>query len=255
MCLFWIFCVYQDTPRYISISLNKKLDYSVPIIFVPRGINKQTAPAAIKPTTAVKTEVRKLVQKKAPTVMVAPKVATPIVAEIKKPEIKPASSSAKALADKPIKKEVAKVEPEKKIPVPAKQEVAKIEPPTPVIKPGPIKKETVKAPESSPIAPPLAAIIPNNAIVSDNYREVEALRRHAQLQNEIVKCWKPPFGISPECACDISFFVSDAGKLHDIKVTKGSGVVMYDISARQALYAMNMPKWTYGKQIIINFKQ
>lgn len=91
--------------------------------------------------------------------------------------------------------------------------------------------------------------------MSHNYREVEALRRGAQLQKELVQKWKPPIGVSPECMCEISFFVTTAGKIEDLKMVKSSGVMMYDISARQALFAMAMPQWTYGKPLIISFKQ
>ena len=151
------------------------------------------------------------------------------------PKVEP-SSFAKASKDTP------KPAP---APVETKKEEPKIEPP----------KEVAPVAKALDIQQAITPVIPENAYVSDNYREVEALRRHAQLQNEIIKCWKPPFGVSPTSACDISFSVSTTGAVQDIVITKSSGALMYDISARQALYAMAMPKWTYGKQLIINFKQ
>ena len=47
----------------------------------------------------------------------------------------------------------------------------------------------------------------------------------------------------------------DNGKIEDIKIIKSSGVMMFDISVRQAIFAMKMPQWTYGKPFTINFKQ
>src|SRR5207302_6458741 len=101
----------------------------------------------------------------------------------------------------------------------------------------------------------ITPVIPENAHVSHNYREVEALRRGAQLQKELVQKWKPPIGVSPDCMCEVSFFVNTSGTIEDLKMVKSSGVMMYDISARQALFAMKMPQWTYGKPLIISFKQ
>ncbi len=95
---------------------------------------------------------------------------------------------------------------------------------------------------------------PNNAHVSSNFREVEALRRGAQLQKELVQKWQPPIGVAPDCSCELSFIVSKNGAVQQLKTTKSSGVLMFDISARQALCAMKMPQWTYGKPLIISFR-
>jgi TonB C terminal len=92
-----------------------------------------------------------------------------------------------------------------------------------------------------------------NAHISSNFREVEALRRGAQLQKELVQKWQPPIGVAPDCSCELSFSVSKNGTVQQLKTTKTSGVLMFDISARQALCAMKMPQWTYGKPLIISF--
>jgi hypothetical protein len=100
-----------------------------------------------------------------------------------------------------------------------------------------------------------SAIIPHNAHVSHNYKEVEALRRTALLQKELVNYWKPPVGTPKDISCEISFFVDAQGTIKNSVVTKSSGVMMYDISARQALCSMKMPQWTYKKTLTINFTQ
>jgi hypothetical protein len=117
-----------------------------------------------------------------------------------------------------------------------------------------IPTQTVK--QETPVPPiPQAPHIPDNAHISNNYREVEALRRGAQLQKELVQKWQPPIGVSPECTCEISFFINNKGNIENLKMIKNSGVMMFDISARQALCTMKMPQWTYGKPLIISFKQ
>src|SRR5579863_1527364 len=61
--LFWIFCVYRDNSYMLSLSVDKKLDYSTPIYFLPAYVkttadrqpnNKSTATkATVKKTSAV----------------------------------------------------------------------------------------------------------------------------------------------------------------------------------------------------------
>lgn|GEM_PF-1650705 len=289
--LFWVFCIYRDNSYMLSISVNKKLDYSAPILFIPLGTptNNKAKNIALKNPTPQKTAAtptKQAAQKTAP--LAAQKKPVTIAAPTpKKPEEKkPIEKQNKTLEEPPktqkdapapaeikrtvppcpkteeIKKEVPKVE--------QKIEPKKIAPPTENV--AGTKTEHIQKP-ISPVAQALdteqtiiplpadtkglknTAAIPANAHISHNYREVEALRRGAQLQKELVQQWKPPIGVSPNCMCEISFFVNSTGKIENLKMVKSSGVIMYDISARQALFAMKMPQWTHGKPLIISFKQ
>lgn len=253
--LLWIFCGYRDNSYTIAISLNKKLDYSAPILFMPRGIPAtHTSPTAIKTTTTKSVPIK--ITPKPVQSSFAP-LSHKASADLRKapekaPTVMAIPSFAKASADKPKKPELPKPAP---IPV-VKKDESKIESPKQTTQSELPKKvpPTLATKVDSPnILQKAAVVLPENALISNNYREVEALRRHAQLQKEIIQCWKPPIGVSPTCACDISFSVSTTGAVQFVTMTKSSGALMYDISARQALYAMTMPKWTYGKQLIINF--
>lgn len=206
--LCWIFCIYHDNSYMLSISVNKHLDYSTPIMFVPYP-NQMPEILPQKKTTITKMQP------------------TPIA---KKASVQTTIAQPKPIAQKKIT-EQTKMEP-------AKIESTKTEPPK-----KDISKPTVQKTE------------PTNAHISHNYREVEALRCSAQLQKELVRQWKPPIGVSPDCMCEISFSVNAAGTIENLKITKSSGIIMYDISARQALSAMKMPQWTYGKPLVISFKQ
>ncbi len=310
--LFGIFCVYRGNMYMQTISINKRLDYSAPILFVPypnKAQSKSMSTPVGKPVSASivnKTAIKPIVTKATPTKIV-PQKTTSAPAVVKKPttitapaksiatktEVKTipvvekktdsssfpkASSSAKATADKSadtpaVKAEVKKVEPPKPVPVDTKNNLKaeqKIEKetaqPTPALaKPLDIKQAVVPI-EQPKEAPTIESVQPqtgkdveyevnNGAIVSNNYREVEALRRGAQLQKELVHKWHPPIGVSPDCTCEISFFVSNKGIIENLKMVKCSGVMMFDISARQALFAMKMPQWTYGNPLTISFKQ
>lgn len=230
----------------LSLSVNKKLDYSAPIFFVPLGVA----------TTPIKSTPTKITPKKVTTdkpKLVAP---APAKTDVKKPTTIAAAKKAEPAKLEPPKQEITqKTEPVK--PELPKQEAKKAEPKIEE------KKEIVKPADikPTPIAQALdtnqtiVPIVPENAQISHNYREVEALRKQAQLQKEIVQTWKPPIGVSSDCVCEISFFVTQRGKIENIKIIKSSGVMMFDISVRQALFAMEMPQWTYGKPFTIDFKQ
>lgn len=245
--LFWVFCVYRDNSYMLSLSIDKKLDYSNPIFFVPLGTPTVQQPASTAKTVAPKkpttpaTPIKTATPVKKPTTVAAPpKKSEPTKQEIIKtvePKIEPKKEE--------IKKEIIKPVPKKTTPV--------VEQP----KPAPTRTEppkNVSIAQALDTQQTVIPVIPENAQISHNYREVEALRKQAQLQKEIVQTWKPPIGVSPDCRCEVSFFVRSTGKIEDIKMIKISGVIMFDISVRQALFAMKMPQWTYGKPFTINFK-
>src|SRR5579863_6920565 len=216
--LLWVFCVYRDNSYMLAISVNKNMDYSAPIMFVP-----SYTPALRKATVDTTKNTQKTIVKKATVIQVKPTAQKKTPTPQKPPTV---AAAAPKKTTEPIKKELPKIEP-------------KVEP----------KIEPQKIDQK------IAPFIPEDAQISHNYREVEALRCGAQLQKELVQKWKPPIGVSPECICEISFFVTTSGVIEELKMIKSSGVMMYDISARQALFAMKMPPWTHGKPLVISFKQ
>ncbi|HLJ31662.1 MAG TPA: TonB C-terminal domain-containing protein [Candidatus Babeliales bacterium] len=235
--LWWIFCIYRDNSYVLSLSVHKNFDYSAPIMFVP--LHSSSAAKTAKDTVIITPKKQ---------IIPIPKAAhTPSKSEVKKP-------TTVAAVNTPSPKKVPDI---KKVEA-AKPVIAPIKEPVKEIAKNEIKKE---CPTENNIAKALdieqkiTPVIPENAQVSDNYRHVEALRMQAQLQKEIVQTWKPPIGVSPDCSCDVSFFVTTTGTLNHIKMVQPSGVMMFDISARQALCATKMPHWTYGKTITITFKQ
>ena len=276
-----------------ALVVNKNMDYSAPIIFCSTATTAIKSSAVTKQTTIAphkKAAIQTPVQKNNPTKTAAPKktetvtptlpqkiAATTTMLEEKKTEpIKPfdtsasatpqqtlptmhkASPVAKAMADTSSDAHANGGKPEEKK-VEPKLEQKKIESPVekavPAEIPQPIVAQQVEPKAIDIPSGPSALQIPDNAHVSNNFREVEALRRGAQLQKELVQKWRPPVGVSSDCCCDISFSVSKKGIVQQLKMIKSSGVLMFDISARQALFAMKMPQWTYGKPLIISFKQ
>lgn len=264
-----------------AIAINKNLDYSVPIIFKPYvAAPVPVAKIVSAPVVAAKPNVP-VVQKSVVTKAPVNKAATQIKKEEKKTTTiaspkNIATASTKKIEEKPsldtslktktpeMNGEEKKVitEPTKPVVSTEKKEESKIAPVAE--KKQPLSDPAKPASLESPVQNDLSAIAlakeeveheVKNAITSDNFREVEALRRGAQLQKELVQKWQPPIGVSPECSCEISFFVDKKGAIHQLKMVKNSGIAVFDISARQALFAMKMPQWTYGKPLTISFKQ
>ncbi len=271
-----------------TISVNKNMDYSALILFLPHGIpcaktetrsisQKISAPAVTKKSVQPKqstTIAARPQPKKSTTIATPPKnkstdLSAIALAKVEQEPVKstkPVEKVVTAIPKKPdVKPEEKKIdEPKKAEPIaePKKEEIAvkKIEAvastPSPLAKALDIQSNVVPAKEIKALLHMAPTIdIPANAQISNNYREVEALRRHAQLQKELVQKWHPPIGVSPDCSCDISFFVNNKGIIEDIKMVKSSNVTMFDISARQALFSMKMPQWTYGNPLVISFKQ
>jgi hypothetical protein len=248
----------------LSLSVHKNIDYSAPILFVPTYV-KTTDKPFITQTSVKPIATQKNISPNEKKVAPAPKttvainktskpttvaVAVPQKTNIKQTEPKTTSfDTLRTNGEEKIKSSQAEPQKIAKL-APKKEDVkAKIEEKKP--------QEKINTPitQALDITQTVVPTVPSNAHISDNYREVEALRKHAQLQKEIIEKWKPPIGVSPECTCDVSFFVNNKGMLEHIKMIKNSGVMMFDISARQALCAIKMPQWTYGKTLTINFRQ
>jgi outer membrane biosynthesis protein TonB len=219
--IWWVFHVHQSADSLYILSIQKKHDYSTPIMFYT-PLPQPTIPIA----PAVKKNIPIKPTEKA-------KIATTIAPLEKKavPSSVPEKKKEPIIEDK-------KNEPAKKLPAIKK-----------------VPEAAQKSPLPAETQQPESHIKAQDSTFSHNYREVEAWRRGAQLQKELVHQWHPPIGISADCSCDISFFVTPQGIVEKITMTKSSGVVMFDISARQALLSTKMPPWTHGKPLIITFKQ
>lgn len=64
------------------------------------------------------------------------------------------------------------------------------------------------------------------------------------LQQELVRHWQPPVGIIGDCTCLITTQINWQGKIEDIVIDKQSGVLMFDIAARSAMLAIDLPRWS-----------
>ena len=237
LLLIWLFFLYHDSSEQCMMTIHKKADYSVPILYktIPVVTTQSSVTPQQKPTPIKNVMTgKKNVPKKAPITHMTEK--TIVKKEI---SLQPTTKHSEPMQ---------KIEPKK-------QPLKEIKKSLPSAHPKPVKEYTHKQIEQKqPVACPTIQI-PDNAIISDNYREVEALRRSSQLQKEVEQNWKPPIGAAHDCSCEIALSIGKHGKIEKLKMVRCSPIAMYDISARQAILSMKMPQWTYGKSLIISFKQ
>ena len=254
--LLFLFVFYHDDATNLSRDvIAVLLDADVTIVRVPlsKVVNK-TVPivgsgkkAAVQP--AVKTP-----EKKSPppaTGLVKPKVQPKAQSKVKKetpkikpkPEVKPKKEAPKPKESEPVK--MAK--PELK-----KQEVKKEEPKKEVIKEESIPQQKIALQEA--IAVQEQQVVDDN-IVYVGQHEYAALEVQRQIQQEAERCWQAPPGIAADVGCQIVVHVNHDGTVRDITIVEQSGILMYDVRARQAVSQMEFPRGAWGKEVVVYFKQ
>jgi hypothetical protein len=85
--------------------------------------------------------------------------------------------------------------------------------------------------------------------------EWDALQVQTDIKHEIERHWRPPAGLSRDLVCQIKVVVTWEGAVDSLVVVQRSGVLAYDVHARATVAAMKFPKATWGKELIIHFKQ
>lgn len=86
-------------------------------------------------------------------------------------------------------------------------------------------------------------------------QQLDALHMQVRMQHEVSKVWQPPVGAPKECECTIKMVVGKNGRAAALEIIESSAVLMYDVSARSAMLAMQLPPWAAGKEFTITFKQ
>jgi len=242
--------MYSDSVITYNIEIGRTLlDSNAKIVYVPLQKTVKQKPRS-KKNMAMKS-----VQKKKPTKKVAPKPKKPKTV-LKKEAPKPKKVTPKKQQPTPKPKE----QPKKKLVAKKTEPVKK---PTQPKKPKPKSKPVKKKPVPKKEQPKKIAekqleqnIETDQEITLYVGREdLRALKIHDHVQQEIAHHWKPPRGLSKELSCCVNVLIDWSGKPKRVETKKSSGVVMYDIAARSAVFDITLPKWAHGKEFLITFKQ
>ena len=169
----------------------------------------------------------------------------------------------------------------KSVPVPVVQEKAVVKeekPVLPVSAPAEQKVDPVKTPVVPALTQPVAnsqelpvvdgivgqelsdSIPMDESVIgalgaAGEYVTAEQARMYECIEQEIVSRWKPPRGLSKELACQIKCSIGGDGAVVSCILEKPSGVLIYDMAARSAARVMSLPRWAWGKEFTIVFKQ
>jgi len=214
--------------------------------------------------TIVKVPLTKVMHKKAPVIGAGKKAIAQAPAPAQKEAIpatglsKPKIAIAKA---KKISKSKTESKPKKEVLKPKEKpqapKIAQVEPKKVEEK----KLESLPPVEEQKIAQMIDQVAPEDqALVGDNVvyvgqHEYEALEVQRQIQQEAQRCWKAPLGIAADVACQIVVHVDHDGKVREVVIAKESGILMYDVRARQAVSQMEFPRGSWGKEVVVYFKQ
>ena len=83
--------------------------------------------------------------------------------------------------------------------------------------------------------------------------DLEAMRSHQLLQEEVQKVWHCPVGVSADISCQLKVELDWNGKVDQLLIDRPSGMPIFDLSAKSAAHKTQYPKMFWGKTIIITF--
>ncbi len=172
--------------------------------------------------------------------------------------------------------EPAKKQPEKKeLPKNSKHELMKpvkpVQPqmpqePEPVSQPSVQEPETIQecnevqsgAQQEVPYVPDdmlIQQIVLGDEPIDGDCISAEQARMYECIEQEIVSRWRPPCGLSKDLVCHIKCSIDNDGSVCSCITEKSSGVLIYDMAARMASLSMKLPRWAWGKDFTIVYKQ
>lgn len=191
------------------------------------------------------------------------------------PEIKKVTTK----KNEPIKATEEEIVQPKKSPIAAEQppsapiENTNNRPTEPVTQPAPLTKEPEQKHPELPIGTnnndqqstpneqklldgmPMDEIIIGHENNAADYMNAEEAHMHECIEQEIMARWKLPRGLPKELNCQIKCCMGADGTVSSCTLEKTSGVLIYDMAARSAARAMTLPRWAWGKEFTIVFKQ
>ena len=269
--LFSIFFIFSWQKSILEVNINRSiLKSGAPIVFASCSlqskklstrsiIKSQSIAKPIKKQPVKKVVTQKSVQKKVvPKKIVAKKILVKKNTMIKKKPVPKKIMPKKIVSKKPVVKKlsVKKVLPKAK-PVVKKSSVKK-DRPQKVMKKNPVAKKIVK--------PVVKHVVPKQEVKLDTRamqdcpipvyigkKEIESLSVEYEIEREVKKHWRPPAGLSKGLSCTMHILVDWSGRAKQSRVSKASGVLAFDISVRNAVPKMCLPKSVRGKELNITF--
>lgn len=242
---------YQEHPRLIHIDA-----LTVPVLFMP------FAPTLSKDamTKSMRMASASVSQKKVPVVVPSKQKATSKSA-IPKPKKLPAPTKKQITESKKLLQSVVpkKIQSPQKPPKPKKMTKI-LEKKEKIIMPEKeIKKEVAAQPQpqlqqQENIQQEFDQIqeqaLEPIMVGREDYDTIMAVRR---IQESIRKQWRPPVGVSADSGCLVRVAIAKDGKINQIIIEKSSGILVYDLAARDAIAKVSFGREQWGKELLLLF--
>lgn len=159
------------------------------------------------------------------------------------------------IAEKPLKKILAKKEQEPLVEEPAvvpSQEQVEKNTPEPIPDPDQAAPYGEQLPQEEAGEDALEEIVLGEKLIED---DSEASRDIVALMGAISRAWKPPRGLNKIPQARLIVSVLKDGTVENVEIESKSGVVAYDMAARAALWRTVYPAVFWGKRIAVLFGQ
>ena len=118
-----------------------------------------------------------------------------------------------------------------------------------------VEPVAVPEPVGEEVNEPILIGLGTDGAIALGREDLAAWQAAQELESVIVQSWRPPTGFSKELVCQVQLMVDSQGHVASFEIKKGSGVLAYDLSIRQALPKLIFPKTVQNKILIISFKQ
>lgn len=83
------------------------------------------------------------------------------------------------------------------------------------------------------------------------YKDLDHVMIQETIAHVVQQYFKPPAGIDSNVSVELRVQVGDQGKVSKVDVVRSSGIVVYDSSARAAVYKSALPKEVWNKAVSI----
>jgi outer membrane biosynthesis protein TonB len=232
--LFALFFVYRG---YAELHINASQASLTPAQVVLLPLHKVAPKSKQRPARTKREHKKKIVEQE--------------ILAVAAPKIKPKT----ALITRAAKPKKPRIQKKKSVPKPALQPPV----PQPVIQepaalPEPVKSEVEPEVIERPVAvQPAESVAAGDEKLYVGREELEALHLQQEIQQEIERHWKPPAGLASNITCQVRALVGWDGKVQEVKIEKGSGVLVFDVHARSVARAITFSKKAWGKEMVIHF--
>lgn len=120
-----------------------------------------------------------------------------------------------------------------------------VEKPKPAVEQSSLEKPKAEEKKAVPVQQPAKQYI--------GTRQLRMMQIQQAIVEQLQIHWHPPEGFEPDAEVILSVHIGTGGEVADIEMKQSSGICVYDVHARSAVYEMQFPKACWGNTVTISF--